>query len=294
VEGEASGAFIKDQNAAINERALSGETTRRIDDRSKQSISIHLSQPHRKHQAINGTKDTAPTILAGDIALTRQSHTSSLSTSSSLSIDNQRSSMGTAKIDRPGGNNAYLPPDPGCLNLSFDQRTPDECGQHVLPAKDGDFLVGNVTSIQADPSPPPRVNSVDMRTRLLARLELEKSQAPGVWPTDVEGHSIKSPQRASATSEIAQAQNDGGPSVDISTNEGAAHDIRVSDLPSARETSASESLSIKSHKRGQGDPDSVSVSVAEEARAREAKLRARAQLRIRLAAEKRRADAGWL
>jgi len=291
VEGEASGAFIKDQSAAINERALSGETTVRIDDRSKQSISIHLSQPRRKHHAISGTKDTALTILAGDIALTRQSHTSSLSTSSSLSIDNQRPSTGTAKIDRPGGNNAYLPPDPGCLNLSFDQRTPDESG-HVLPAKDGDFLVGNVTSIQTDPSPPPRVNSVDMRTRLLARLELEKSQVPGVWPTDVEGHSIKSPQRASATGEIAQVQNDGGPSVDISTKDGVAHDIRVSDLPSAREASASDSLSIKSHKRGQGDPDSVSVSVAEEARAREAKLRARAQLRVRLAAEKRRADAG--
>lgn len=294
MEGEASGAFIKDQNTATNERALSGETTLRIDDRSKQSISIHLSQPRRKHQAINGTKDTALTPLAGDIALTRQSHTSSLSIPSSISIDNQRPLTGTAKIDKPGDNNAYLPPDPGwSLNRSFDQRTPDESGQHVLPAKDGDFLVGNVTSIQADPSPPPpRVNSVDMRTRLLARLELEKSQAPGVWSTDVEGHSIKSPQRASATSEIAQAQNDGGPSVDISTKEGAAHDIRVSDLPPARETSVSDSLSIKSHKRGQSDPDSVSVSVAEEARAREAKLRARAQLRVRLAAEKRRADAG--
>jgi hypothetical protein len=167
----------------------------------------------------------------------------------------------------------------------------------VAPTKDGNFLIGNVTSIQVDQSPLPRVNSqlhsVDMRTRLLARLDLEKSQASGVWkPCDVEGHSIQSPgpQRASGNSEIAQ--NDGCSSVDISTKGGVAHD-RVSDLPSVREASSSDSLSIKSHRRGQSDPDSVvPVSVAEEARAREAKLRARAQLRVRLAAEKRRVDTG--
>lgn len=271
VEGEASSAFIKDQNTAINERALTGETTLRIDDRSKQSISIHLSQPRRKHHAINGTNDTALTIPARDIALTRQSHTPSLSTSS---IDNHRPSTGTAKINGPGCTDAYLPPDPGSLNLSFDQRTLDKSGQHVLPGKD-DF---GVTSIKVDGSLPLRVNSqsADMRTRLLARLELEKSQAS---------------ECASAISETPQAQNDGASSVDISTKDGVAHD-RLSDLQSVREAGASDSLGIKSHKRGHGDPDSVTVSVAEEARAREAKLKARAQLRVRLAAEKRRVDAG--
>ena len=287
-EGEASGAFTKDQNAAINKRALTGETTHRIDNRSKQSITTHLSQRCRNNHAINGTNDTALATPVTGIALTRQSHRSS-SISPSISIDNQHSSTKAAKINGPSDNNAHLlpnPPDP-----PFDHRTDD---QHVVSTKDGKFLVEDATSIQVDQSPP-RVNSqwhsLDMRTRLLARLELEKSQASG--PSDAEGHSnsIKSPaaQRASVNSETAQ--NDGGSSVDISTKDGAAHD-RVSGLPSVSVASPSDSLSIMSHKRGQSDPDSVPVSVAEEARAREAKLKARAQLRVRLAAEKRRVDVG--
>ncbi|KIM44010.1 hypothetical protein M413DRAFT_25499 [Hebeloma cylindrosporum] len=311
-EGEAaSGPFIEVQSTATNKQALTGDTTFRIDDRSKQSISKHLSERRRKP---NGTNDTAPTNPASDIAPTRQSHRPSSSISRSISIDNQPSSAETAEIDRrDGNNNTPLPPDPPG---PFDHRTAffdnGERAQHVLPAKGGNFLIGDVTSIPVDRSPPPRVHSqshsVEMRTRLLARLELEKSQASGdLRVSDVEGHSVnKNPdaQRVpSATREIAQNDYDGGSSVtvDVSTTQGGGapvhddDDDRVSDLPSVsvmQQTSSSGSMSIKSHRRGQSDPKSVSVSVAEEARAREAKLRARAQLRVRLAAEKRRVDSG--
>ena len=247
-EAPASGVLTKVQvqNATVKEQVLTGEATLHIDDRSKQSISIYLSQGGIKHHAINGTNDTVP-------------HRPPSSISPSISIDNQPPSTGTAEI---GNSNTHLPVDGE--------------SSHVLPTKEGNFLVGDVTSIKVDRSPPPRVNSpVELRTRLLARLELEKSQASRVWKSsDVERHSIKNPgdQRASATS------------VDFLTEGGAALD-RVCD----RKTSA---MSLKSHRRGQSDPDSVSVSVAEEARAKEAKLRLRAQLRVRLAAEKRHVDAG--
>ena len=266
-EGEASNVLTKVQvrNAAVKEQTFTGTATLRIDDRSKQSISIHLSQPGIKHHAINGTNDTVP---ESNNLLAQQSHTSPASISPSISIDNQPSSTGTAKI---GNGNTHLSP-----------MVVDRESSHVLPTKDGNSPVVDVTSIKVDRSPPPRVNSqlhpVELRTRLLARLELEKSQASRVWkPSDVERHPIKSPndQRASATS------------VDFLAKGGAALD-RVSD----RKASASDSMSLKSRRRGQSDPDSVSVSVAEEARAREAKLRVRAQLRVRLAAEKRHVDAG--
>ena len=103
------------------------------------------------------------------------------------------------------------------------------------------------------------LNSEETRTRLLARLEIEKRQVVQLSATD----NNYSPQRLNDISSCS-------PSSAISS-----HPIDC-DPP------------LKPHERGPGVLDLASDSlVSEESRKRESKLRARAQLRVRLAAEKR-------
>lgn len=103
------------------------------------------------------------------------------------------------------------------------------------------------------------LNSVDSRTRLLARLEIEKRQVVQRSTTDNNG----SPQPI----------DDGPPwSSSIGSKKGLPFD----------------SDALKQHER---EPDVLNLAsdplVSEESRKSESKLRARAQLRVRLAAEKR-------
>jgi len=262
-----------------------GETAHRIDDRSKQRISTHLSQRRGKRSPINQTDDT---IMTGDSAQSRQSLPLPSSISPPIGINNQATAAGTSTIkQRTGSDDSDTHPSPNSPKLTPDQRSATTVvddgvhRQHVLPTKDSDH---REVVLKVDHSPPrvkSLMHSVEKRTRLLARLDLEKTQASLVCSrSDTEENSRKNAQHASATSETDQ--NGGSPSVDVSVK-GACD--RVFDIPCV--TEGSLSVSVKSHSHSQSNPDS-----AEESRAREAKLRMRAQLRVRLAAERRRIDGG--
>ena len=105
------------------------------------------------------------------------------------------------------------------------------------------------------------LNSEETRTRLLARLEIEKQQVVQLSAMD---NNFPQPldDIPSCSSSFARARR-------------KSHPIDC-DLP------------LKPHERGPGVLELASDSlVSEESRKRESKLRARAQLRVRLAAEKR-------
>ena len=106
------------------------------------------------------------------------------------------------------------------------------------------------------------LNSDEARTRLLARLEIEKQQVVQLPATDNNHPSQPLDDTPSCSSSFARARR-------------KSHPIDC-DLP------------LKPHARGPGVLDLASDSlVSDESRKRESKLRARAQLRVRLAAEKR-------
>ena len=138
-------------------------------------------------------------------------------------------------------------------NQSHDQQIP-----HVQPPLSIDVVGLNFPN-QLRPLAHLTLNSEETRTKLLARLEIEKRQVVQLSATD----NNFSPQR-------------------------------LDDIPSCSPSSAISSHPIdcdpplKPHERGPGVLDLASDSlVSEESRKRESKLRARAQLRVRLAAEKR-------
>ena len=152
----------------------------------------------------------------------------------------------------------------------------------------GEGSLSKATSITLANQPLPHASAVksdaeEMRTKLLARLALEKNHAHASVPTDMP-----------VNSSFGEGP-DNSPRVDLnSACPGSPHRERssTSSLPRSDGKSASgSSPGLIAQGVGDGaDPESASGIVAEEARTREAKLRRRAQLRVRLAAEKRLAD----
>jgi hypothetical protein len=140
-------------------------------------------------------------------------------------------------------------------------------------------------------------NTLDRRTRLLARLHLEKTQAQGGAHSETtsklrgdkaEARGLRDAQVPPSLYSRVSSMEYVGASMEANSGR---QQRSVTPLDRVGDSSVSRTTP-NARKRAQSDPDSASQCIAEEARVKEAKLRVRAQLRARLAAEKRLADGG--
>ncbi|KAF9484621.1 hypothetical protein BDN70DRAFT_108192 [Pholiota conissans] len=177
---------------------------------------------------------------------------------------------------------------------------PIRAPRHVNAASitDGDddrSQLEHMRSVHTQPVPQPLAleGPDDRRTRLLARLQLAKTQA---WSDEgggeargaglsIRGAASSSSSLSSSSSCHPRASGFGARGVNtppLST--------RLSSPP--LRGGMGHRRHADAHKDAQSDPDTASGHIVDEAREKEAQLRLRARVRARLAAEKRAAAAG--